>query len=341
MHSHFHNRLIESFIVFLLFACPHTTSAKKSYRLTDAHTHIVNFSQEGDDMTTFLSQMNKSGIEHTMLAGVPLVKKWSQHDPIESVYYLDSESPIYWYSATDAIVAHAYSKIPKNDQYRFHPFMSGINPTDMKAIKHLQRMWEMHPGLWQGIGEIICHKDDVTQTIYGERARPNLPALSAVYEFAANHKLPVNVHSDVTSAGKDDLIYLKEFENAVSKHPRTTFIWAHAGLNRRTTIDSKAYTKVLERLFRTHKNLYIDLSWVGFDLVIAPKGVLNQSWLKLVQQFPRRFMIGSDLAGNFSSLPKEIGRYDVLLDALSSKDARLVGRDNFLHLLPKKSVNAH
>ena len=159
--------------------------ASIQYRINDAHLHYVDFLQNTDGIELLLKAMDQAGVEHAMLNGLAVVKKWDAVDPRQPLYYLADDSRTYWYSATDVLVARAVKSLPEKDQARFHPFICGFNPTDRNAIDHVKRMFEWYPDFWQGIGEILTRHDDLTALTYGEQARANHIALDAVYAFAA------------------------------------------------------------------------------------------------------------------------------------------------------------
>ncbi|HBW09096.1 MAG TPA: 5-oxo-L-prolinase, partial [Pseudomonas sp.] len=68
--------------------------------------------------------------------------------------YAGDDAPVYWYSATDVLVAAALEDLDEEQRKRFHPFLSGFNPNDKNADAHIRRMLELNPGLWQGLGEV-------------------------------------------------------------------------------------------------------------------------------------------------------------------------------------------
>jgi hypothetical protein len=74
---------------------------------------------------------------------------------------------------------------------------------------------------------------------------------------------------------------------------------------------------------------------VIFEQEIAPENVLDKSWAKLVEEYPTRFVIGSDIVGTFEQYKPTVQRYYALLDVLKPETARKVAHDNFLALLPK------
>ncbi len=302
------------------------------YKIVDAHLHYADFLQNSDGIQKLIQVMDDAGVEQAMLTGMPVVKKWDAIDPIKPLYYLADDSRAYWYSATDALVARAIKSLSQTDRKRFHPFISGFNTTDKNAIDHLKRMIEWYPDVWEGIGEILTRHDDLTALTYGEQARANHIALDTIYSFAAAHDLPVTIHSDISSVWVRKPIYLHEMEKAVKKHPKTRFIWAHAGVSRRVVVPT--LVPVIRRMLKTYPNLWVDLSWVVYPNYVAPNGKPDKEWVALVEDFPDRFMIGTDLVGHFDNYTKTIRSYYVFLDALSSETAQLVANKNFLSILP-------
>ena len=306
-----------------------------AYILADAHLHLVDFLQGSQGIEAVVAAMDRAGVSDAMITGMPLVKKWEPQDPQKPLYYLDDDARTYWYSATDVLVARQVLGLSEPLRQRFHPFITGFNGSDMNALDHVQRMIEWYPGLWQGIGEIMARHDDLTALTYGEVSRANSPSLGRVYDFAAAHDLPVSIHSNIGSVWQREPIYLHEIEDAIRNHPKTRFIWCHAGISRRIVIPSLVAD--LRRLLRTYKNVWIDISWVVFDDVIAPRGEVDPSWLLLIEEFPTRFMIGSDKVGKFDNYSSEIVKYDRLLARLSPAAAKQVAHDNFLSILPAKA----
>jgi predicted TIM-barrel fold metal-dependent hydrolase len=194
-------------------------------------------------------------------------------------------------------------------------------------------MIEWYPGLWKGIGEVMTRHDDLSNLILGEKGRANHVALDPVYKLAAELDLPVSIHSNISSVWKRDPIYLEELKDALARHPKTRFIWCHAGISRR--IEVPAITGVVADMLKVHPNLHVDLSWVVYDMYLVKKGQVDKAWVKLVNDHPERFMIGSDVVGKFGHYHKEIQRFEVFLDALAPATAKKVARDNFLRLMPK------
>nr|WP_256582239.1 amidohydrolase family protein [Pseudomonas sp. MYb185] len=314
----------------------------RDYNYTDMHLHYVDFFQETDGMAALLEQMDAHGIGHVMISGVPVAKKWHENEPRRPRYYAGDDASVYWYSATDNIVAHALEQLDAQQRQRFHPFLSGFNPNDKNADVHVRRMLEMYPGMWQGLGEVFTRHDDLTALTNGDTPRANGEAMERIYFLAAEHDLPVLIHSNITSKRERNPLYLPELEESLRDHPQVRFIWAHAG----TSMEIHRHQDKLEFLFDEvermlglYPNLYIDLSWTMREpYLLDAKGEPDPQWLQLVERFPDRFMIGSDVVGRFRNLGEQMRSFDVFLDALPEAVAHKVASTNFLDILPKQKA---
>jgi predicted TIM-barrel fold metal-dependent hydrolase len=204
-------------------------------------------------------------------------------------------------------------------------------------VEHVKRMLEWYPGLWAGIGEVMTRHDDLTAFTYGEPPRANHEALAAIYDLAAEHDLPVLIHSNITSVRMKEPLYLGELEEVLQSHPNTRFIWAHAGtsdaINRRMKMSF--LDNEVSRLLGTYDNLWIDLSWSILDeyLLTSDKDNVRSHWLAIIRQYPERFVIGSDLVGSFDRIGEKMNEFDVLLDELTESEADMVARQNLLRVL--------
>jgi len=328
-------------LLLALFLClPLACAQARDYRYSDAHLHYVDFFQETDGMQKLLKAMDAGGIDHVMISGIPVAKKWHENEPKRPRYYAGDDAPVYWYSATDVLVAAALEELDEEQRKRFHPFLSGFNPNDKNADAHIRRMLELHPGLWQGLGEVFTRHDDVTALTEGDTPRANNEALTRVYHLAAEFDLPVLLHSNITSKRERNPLYLAELEEPLRNHPHTRFIWAHAG----TSMELHRHQEKLEflhdtvsRLLDDYPNLYIDLSWTMLrPYLLDEQGNPDPKWVALVEQYPDRFVIGSDVVGRFDSLASGMQAFEPFLDALPESVAQGVARDNFLALLPRK-----
>ncbi|MFC4729697.1 amidohydrolase family protein [Coralloluteibacterium thermophilus] len=307
-------------------------------RFADAHLHYVDFFQETEGMDALFEAMDAARVDEAVLMGVPVAKKWDEDEPKRPRYYEGDDAPLYWYSATDALLAEAVRALPPARRARLHPFLSGFNPNDKNADAHVARMLDLYPDVFVGIGEVFTRHDTLTALTQGRTPRIDSEAMQRVYRLAAERGLPVLVHANLTSVREREPLYLGEVEAALAAHPRTTFIWAHAGtsaaINRRQG-EMPYLLPVLRRLMDAHDNLVIDLSWSVLDHVLDDEGAPRPEWLELVQAHPRRFVLGSDVVGRFGSLGDKFEAFAPLLDALPPDVARGLARDNLRALLAR------
>ncbi|WP_338476825.1 amidohydrolase family protein [Pseudomonas khavaziana] len=327
----------------LLLAASSLAAQARDYAYSDAHLHYVDFFQETAGMDKLLKAMAENRIEHVMISGIPVAKKWHEDEPKRPRYYAGDDADAYWYSATDVIVAAAVNKLAPEQRQHFHPFLAGFNPNDKNSAAHIQRMLDLNPGLWQGIGEVFTRHDDLTALTSGDTPRANNEAMTRIYHLAAENDLPVMLHSNITSKRERNPLYLAEVEESLRNHPHTRFIWAHAGTSKeihRHQVQMDFLLPTLNRMLEAYPNLYIDLSWSMLTpYLLDEAGQPRPEWVKLVERFPERFMLGSDVVGRFNKLGKEMRRFDPFLDALPELVAHKVARDNFLAILPKPPGN--
>jgi hypothetical protein len=310
------------------------TKSGSKYAVVDCHLHYLNFVQETAGMDALFKAMDDTGVTESAVIGMPVVKKWDESEEKRPTYYLDNDAHTYWYSATDFLVARAIQELPKEKQQRLHPFICGINSADRNAVDHVARMLALYPGFWQGIGEVFFRHDDLTALTYGDAAHADSKAFDAILDLAEKHNLPVLMHSNIGPAWLEQPSYVGEVEIALKRHPRTRMIWAHAGISRRIVIAN--HTEIVARMLRAYPNLTVDLSWVIFEQELAPGGVLDTRWVSLIEKYPTRFVIGSDIVGVFNQYKSTVQRYYLLLDALKPETAKKVAHDNFLALLPAR-----
>lgn len=196
----------------LLLAAASLAVQAREYAYSDAHLHYVDFFQETAGMDTLLKAMADNRIEHVMISGIPVAKKWHEDEPKRPRYYAGDDADAYWYSATDVIVAAAVNTLTPEQRGHFHPFLSGFNPNDKNSAAHIQRMLDLNPGLWQGIGEVFTRHDDLTALTAGDTPRANNEAMTRIYHLAAENDLPVMLHSNITSKRERNPLYLPEVE---------------------------------------------------------------------------------------------------------------------------------
>lgn len=282
-----------------------------TFLFNDSHFHLTNYIQEGITAKQFLSLMGDKVSRATMF-GIPLQQQWSYQNSgtYAPSYYLQSDAPLYYYSFTDAYIAMQYKSLTLAEQQRLDPMITGFNPADMYAYKHIERVLKTFPGVFTGIGEFSIHKEFVSAKVSGEVASLTNPAVDSILSFAGKVGLLVIFHNDMDmpmAKDKTEPVYLQQMTELLRRHPDTTIIWAHVGLGRivhpvgygsspsgeKTSIHIDVVTKLLED--RSLSHVYFDISWdeVAKYVITSPQTVKNTA--DLLNRFPDRFLFGTDV----------------------------------------------
>ena len=334
------NQLIVTWLALLLLWPNHATSQEPAQlTVNDSHLHLTNYVQEGTDIHKLVEIMG-TRVGHAALFGIPLQQQWSYRNSGNRAptYYLETDSPLYYYSFTDAWIAMAYKSLTKEDQARFDPMITGFNPADMYAVDHIKRVLKTFPGVFTGIGEFTIHKEFVSAKIAGEVASLEDPALDRILDFCGESGLLVILHNDMDTPfprpGRPPA-YLEQMKSLVRRHPKTTIIWAHTGMGR-VVGPVQGHAAVLEGMLRdpAFSNLYFDISWteVAKYLVSSPEAAKISA--DLINRYPDRFLFGTDEVApvNQEQYLKIFSIYDPLWKLLT-KDASAKVRKNNYELL--------
>ena len=318
---------------------PPGAARANDYLFDDVHFHLTNYVQEGIRVQDFLKIMgDKAG--RSTLFGIPLQQQWSHRVDGDRgpTYYLNSDAPLYYYSFTDAWIATSYRSLPKEEQSRLDPMITGFNPSDMYAADHVRRVLTAFPGVFSGIGEFSIHKEFVSSKVAGEVASLNDPALDRLIDFAAEVGLVVLIHNDIdTPFAKEGSppAYFDEVKALFRRHPDATIVWAHIGVGR-IIRPAKAQGALVEELLKDpafgHVNFDISWSEVAKYAVATPESA--KAVADVINRYPDRFLFGSDVVA-----PRDSAMYFAVYDAyrplwtLLTPDARVkVSRGNYERL---------
>src|SRR3954454_3887310 len=316
--------------------CIAQQTAQKGYLFNDSHFHLTNYIQEGLDIHDFLKIMgDKAG--RVALFGIPLQQQWSfrvDGDRAPS-YYLQTDTPLYYYSFTDAYIAMAYKSLSKEEQARFDPMITGFNPSDMYAADHIRRVLKAFPGVFIGIGEFSIHKEFVSAKIAGEVASLQDPALDRILDFAGEVGLLVLIHNDMdVPFAKDGSrpAYLDQIKAVLKRHPKTTIIWAHTGMGR-VVRPVKNHAANLEEILRDPEfnHIYFDISWDEVAKYVVSSSAATKITADLMNRYPDRFQFGTDEVAprDWALYSRVFNQYDPLWALLSSETSSKVRRENY------------
>ncbi len=309
------------------FAPPTAQTAaigEDGYLVHDGHVHLTNYIQEGPSVSDFLKVMGTK-VGRAVLFGLPLQQMWSYANTGDyaPTYYLQTDAPLYYYSFTDAFIAMAYKSLPREQQERLDPMITGFNPADMYAVDHIRRVLKTFPGVFSGIGEFTIHKEFVSAKIAGETASLKNPALDRVFEFAGEAGLVVILHNDadVPFPKPDQEPYqILQLRDLFQRHPKTTIIWAHIGLGR-IVRPMKDQLSIVERALKNPalSHVYFDISWDETAKYLVATPETTRAVADLINRFPDRFLFGTDEVG-----PTDQAKYLKVYDLYAPLFARLI-----------------
>lgn len=326
--------LIFVFITLLLFSSK-VISQTDDGEVYDSHFHLTNYIQKGPTVQEFLVIMGDK-VGRSTLFGIPLQQQWSYMNSGEDApkYYLDTDSPLYYYSFTDAYIAMQYLSLTDEQKKRFDPMITGFNPTDMYAADHIRRVLLTFPGVFSGIGEFSVHKEFVSSKVSGEIASLKNPALDSIFSLAGETGLVIILHSDINKPFPKTYTgnYLADMKSLFKRHPNASIIWAHCGLGRVIHPITDQVTLMEEMLQDP------ELSHVNFDISwdeVAKYLVRNDTTLRigaaLINKYPDRFLFGTDevAPANQESYLKVYRMYEPLWNALTPESSEKVRKGNY------------
>jgi len=340
-----------------MFAQSKSNSKSEDYLYHDSHFHLTNYIQEGITIKKYLEIMG-SKVGRSTLFGIPLQQQWSFQNSGEfgPTYYLQSDAPLYYYSFTDAYIAMQFNSLTEEEKKRFDPMITGFNPADMYAWKHIERVLKTFPGVFSGIGEFSIHKEFVSSKVAGEVASLANPAMDSVLSFAGKTGLVVLFHNDIDipfAKEKAEPVYLNQMKALLKRHPEATVIWAHTGLGRvvhpvqyggsRTPERSSNHIGVIEDMLEDPElsHLYFDISWdeVAKYVISSPQSIQNTA--NLLNSFPDRILFGTDVVAPpsedfYFSVYK---MYQPLWDALKPETREKVLKTNYERLFDKAKID--
>ncbi len=196
-----------------------------------------------------------------------------------------------------------------------------------------------------GFGEMTAEHFATTPNSYYEYAPADHPLLLLLADISAEHGgLPIDLHMEAVPKRMPLPGGLKtppnppqvheniaEFERLLAHNPRARILWAHEGW------DNTGYRTVelSRRLLLAHPNLYMEIKVDPLEigknspLTNGGSGALRPEWLKLFQDFPDRFVIGTDQ--HYPQPPQGPQRWEsvvLLFNQLPADLRQKIGLDN-------------
>ncbi|HMS66312.1 MAG TPA: amidohydrolase family protein [Ignavibacteria bacterium] len=269
-----------------------------NYEVFDGHYHLTNYIQEGVTVQQQLENMGNV-VGRCVLFGIPLQQMWSYGNSGDEApkYYLDTDAPLYYYSFNDAYIAMQYLSLTDEQKKRFDPMITSFNPADMYAAAHIRRVLTTFPGVFTGIGEFTIHKEFVSSKVAGEVASLLNPALDSIFSFCGETGLLAILHNDIDKPFPKSYTqnYLADVKDVFRRHPDASIIWAHVGLGR-IVHPVKDQIEIVREMCEdpTLSHVNFDISWDEVAKYITKSDTALKATADLINQFPDRFLFGSD-----------------------------------------------
>jgi len=203
-----------------------------------------------------------------------------------------------------------------------------------------------------GFGELSSEHVSFLPGQAYETAPTDHPLFLLLADIAAEYGVPIDLHLDVVPQAMPLPLDLKSppnpskirenlaaFERLLNHNPLAKIVWAHAGSD---NVGNRT-PDLCRRLLQAHPNLYMEIKIDPLDLGKNPplaNGEIKPEWLKLFQDFPDRFVIGTDQHYNSSrpmTGPQRWKMVALLLNQLPNDLRRKIGAENALRIfsIPK------
>jgi len=277
---------------------------------------------------------------------MPVLKQWDAWSAVRPSRLEDNASSCYYNSYADQLVADTWLSLSPQDRRRFGPVMGGINPTDLGAVDHLQRMWAKYPGVWRAVGVVFCrHHVLSAQLESAEKPTIHHAAMKRIYGFCVEKHLPCLVHHDADKhavCGADGRWeYVVEIEEVLHDFPALKLVWCQAGAS--PSAEPAQHIEMLDMMLAKYPNLYVSLSSHLWRSFVVFDGELGQLWSELLEKHSSRIMIATgDLEGGGlgneplgsakDSLEQRLQPIWDLANHVSSETARAVLFDNAMRI---------
>lgn len=296
--------------ILMALLLPITALAEDSPWIIDTHAHLLQGPPNGphdafaanlaEAVDSAAARMNQFGIAMTLLMSPP---KPSEAPRVYEVK--DLREPVGRYPRRFALLGGGGSL---NQLLHETP---ADKVTDEVGLRFRKQAESLLADGAIGFGEIAIHHLSLRrmgpQHAY-ESVAADHPLLLLLVDIAAEHDVPIDIHFDAVPEDIDRparpvfnpatperlKANLDAFERLLEHNPQTRIIWAHAGTDPLGTRTPAMQRQLLKR----HPNLFMSLRFgtggkapfFALDSDLS----LKREWLSLLQDFPDRFVIGSD-----------------------------------------------
>jgi hypothetical protein len=340
--AHFYRCAVISLLTGMLFNFGVSAESASPY-IIDVHAHLLSGSKSSDRQPaadSAIELMDKFNVVTTLIMPPPQTVNQGHDETVDSYQNLSSGGQRKFYylgggGSLNVMIQQAVSDGRVSDQMRQRFRRHALHMLDQGAI---------------GFGEMTSEHVSRRGGHPYISAPPDHPLYLLLADIAAEKDVPIDLHMEavpeplarpegLSSANPDTLpANIANLERLLVHNRKTQIIWSHAGWDNsgERTVD------LSRRLLAAHDNLHMSLKIAGGtskDTRPVKNGKnLKGSWKKLIEDFPDRFMIGSDMKyrGGGRTRGGGLKTYRAILKQLPPETAKMVAHENAERLFKLK-----
>jgi len=329
-----YHSFLAAIIAAAFLASPGAWAKKGRSAIVDVHAHLLGGKKRGlqGAMYSGLGVMNEFNISTSIIMPPPQTVGQDIGDTLEN-----------------------YSEIITGGSARFL-FLGGggsLNVMIQEAVAAGRVTGEMHEAFRRratailnqgaiGFGEMAAEHVSLRPGHPYVSAPPDHPLFLLLAEIAAERGVPIDLHmeaipesmprTDKLNTSNPEVLKanIAAFERLLAHDRRANIVWSHLWWDN-TGARTVSLTR---RLLEAHSNLFLSIKIRGEvirrTMVVDRDGVLKPDWLALIEAFPDRFMIGTDLKyrGEGRTRGGGVKVYRNVLKRLSPRAEKSVAYDN-------------
>jgi hypothetical protein len=289
-------------------------------RIVDMHAHFFRMAPEA-----VVKSMDEEGVSVAVFMPVPNAGR-SRRRGVSEDFYLDAAK-----AYPDRLVAF-FGGNELNQEFESTRAGNVSNGDKERFRQHVEPI--LAKGEYKGIGELgprhIAYRAGMREIEYAA----DHPLMLVLSDLAAKYELPIDVHLEANDRT------VPQLERLLAHNAKSRIIWAHAGWSN----TGLATPELLRQLMVKYPNLYSSIKSRQPEnasqqsvRLIDEKGTLTPAWKSLFEEFPERFVIGTDVKlGDYEDY-RHAGAYRRILAQLSETAARKIGWGNATILLRLKN----
>ncbi len=292
----------------------HSKKLAQEVPIADVHRHV----QRWVSPELLKKQMEKSNVKWSGAVGAPF-------GPYDTMSYLDLLKNQYIPTIGQVELGSIF------DQYG----AAGLTDMNVKTYKELLANAEhlFANGKVKGFGELILNNKISNPNVsFRRKVKINSAPIEAMFTIADQHKGFVQIHSE------DDPDSVDELKSLSAKFKNTSIILSHCMFS--------SDVNRIKNLLESYSNMFCEMSarsrshFMNPDSeraklwVVYGENFVKEEWVQLIEEFPTRFMVGTDTYNpkiDFEKNIKEIR--EGLLSALQPATIELVAYKNAVRVM--------